>query len=365
MQIFRFAAGDTSKTIDVFLLDSSSATGDGLAGLVFNSAGLAAYYRNAATGTVTAITLATQTVGGAWASGGFVELDATHAKGMYRLDIPDAALAAGGEGFIFIYGATNLAPTPIQISVGYVPVNAALISDTVWDEVLTAATHNVASSAGRRLRQINVLTSVDSTVNDAAATTTSFVTALTSAVDNFYDDQLLIFTSGSLAGQASPVLSYNGTTKAITLSEALTSAPANGDGFTLQATHIHPVSQIASGVWQDSTAGDFAVASSIGKSLYTSGNAPGAASGISIVGSAMTLTNAGIDALFTRQLTESYAADGAAPTVAQALMLIMQVLTEMSITGTTVTVKKLDGTTTALTLSLDSATTPTSTTRAT
>jgi len=42
---------------------------------------------------------------------------------------------------------------------------------------------------------------------------------------------------------------------------------------------------IATGVWQDTTAGDFNVASSIGKSLYTTGNAPGAASGIAIVGS--------------------------------------------------------------------------------
>jgi hypothetical protein len=43
----------------------------------------------------------------------------------------------------------------------------------------------------------------------------------------------------------------------------------------------------------------------------------------------------------------------------------MQVLTEMSIAGTTTTVKKLDGSTTALTLTLNSATTPTSVTRAT
>jgi hypothetical protein len=45
--------------------------------------------------------------------------------------------------------------------------------------------------------------------------------------------------------------------------------------------------QIATGVWQDTTAGDFTVASSIGKSLYTTGNAPGAASGLAIVGSNM------------------------------------------------------------------------------
>ncbi len=44
---------------------------------------------------------------------------------------------------------------------------------------------------------------------------------------------------------------------------------------------------IATGIWQDTTAGDFTTASSIGKSLFTSGNAPGAASGLALVGSNM------------------------------------------------------------------------------
>jgi hypothetical protein len=69
--------------------------------------------------------------------------------------------------------------------------------------------------------------------------------------------------------------------------------------------------------------------------------------------------------VLTTQMTESYNADGAAPTVAQALFLIAQRLTEFAISGTTVTIKKLDGSTTAATLTLDSATTPTSSTRAT
>lgn len=72
-----------------------------------------------------------------------------------------------------------------------------------------------------------------------------------------------------------------------------------------------------------------------------------------------------IATLFTTQMTEAYNADGAAPTLAQALFVIMQLLTEAAISGTTMTVKKLDGSTTAYTLTLDSATSPTSKTRAT
>jgi hypothetical protein len=70
-------------------------------------------------------------------------------------------------------------------------------------------------------------------------------------------------------------------------------------------------------------------------------------------------------------MTESYAADGVAPTLAQAIFLIQQALTEFAITintgaGTsTTTIKKIDGSTSAATLTLNSETAPTSATRAT
>jgi hypothetical protein len=75
------------------------------------------------------------------------------------------------------------------------------------------------------------------------------------------------------------------------------------------------------------------------------------------------LSNTGVDALYTRQLTESYAADGAAPTVAQALMLIQQMLGDFSISGTTLTVRKVDGSTSAATFTLNSSSAPTALTR--
>jgi len=69
--------------------------------------------------------------------------------------------------------------------------------------------------------------------------------------------------------------------------------------------------------------------------------------------------------ILTTQMTESYAADGAAPTLAQALMLIQQQLGDFAISGTTMTVKKVDGSTTAATFTLDSSSSPTSITRTT
>lgn len=158
---------------------------------------------------------------------------------------------------------------------------------------------------------------------------------------------------------------------------------------------------IATGVWQDATGADFTTASSIGKSLYTTGNAPGAASGLALVGSnvgSATSVSGAVGSVtgavgsvtgavgsvaaavtvgtnndkngysttdWTTQLTESYRANGAAPTPAQAVHEILGHLGEQSISGTTKTVKKLDHATTAETFTLDNAVTPASITRAT
>lgn len=68
--------------------------------------------------------------------------------------------------------------------------------------------------------------------------------------------------------------------------------------------------------------------------------------------------------ILTTQMTEAYAADGAAPTLAQAVFLMLALVSEFSISGTTLTAKKLDGSTTAATFTLSDATNPTSITRA-
>jgi len=66
------------------------------------------------------------------------------------------------------------------------------------------------------------------------------------------------------------------------------------------------------------------------------------------------------DTLLTRQMTESYAADATAPTLAQMMFMLWSAGAEFSISGTTITAKKLDGTTTSMTFALDDSTNPTS-----
>ena len=76
--------------------------------------------------------------------------------------------------------------------------------------------------------------SISSTVNDAGASSTVFITALTEASDDHYNGAFLLFvTSGNLIGQARRVSDYDGATKTITLASALTEAPANGAAFVI------------------------------------------------------------------------------------------------------------------------------------
>ncbi len=73
---------------------------------------------------------------------------------------------------------------------------------------------------------------------------------------------------------------------------------------------------------------------------------------------------AGLTALWTTAQTESYASDGAAATPAQLLYMIYCTVGEFSISDTTITGKKVDGSTTAMTWTINSASSPTSRTRA-
>jgi len=75
-------------------------------------------------------------------------------------------------------------------------------------------------------------------------------------------------------------------------------------------------------------------------------------------------TKAEMDAMWTTAQTESYASDGAAATPANLLYMINCAVSEFSVSSTTITGKKLDGSTTAMTWTINDAASPTSRTRA-
>lgn len=116
MAKLQLLAGTTSKSVGVFIQDSTSTTGAGLTGLAYNTASLIAYWYQAGVSAPAAITLATlATATAAYSSGGFFELDATHTPGHYRLDIPNAVLTGATSAVVVLRGATNMAQLQLEI----------------------------------------------------------------------------------------------------------------------------------------------------------------------------------------------------------------------------------------------------------
>ena len=115
-QSFTLAKGATSQIVQFSAYDSSDADGGKLAGLLFNTASLTAYFnRSGETGAATQISLVTATKG-TFTSSGFIAVDATNQPGEYELHIPNAVLATGADrATIVIEGAANLKPITINI----------------------------------------------------------------------------------------------------------------------------------------------------------------------------------------------------------------------------------------------------------
>lgn len=157
--------GSTSQTVRLFIQDTSKTDGSGLTGLAHNTSGLTAYYAKGPTGAATAITLVSQTATGAWTSGGFCAVDGTNMAGVYRLDLPNAAVDSEVDTIVILRGAANMAPVPLRIIGRKIEANALTVADKtgyslsaggvtgvtdgVWNALL--ASYTVNGSFGARI----------------------------------------------------------------------------------------------------------------------------------------------------------------------------------------------------------------------
>lgn len=130
--------------------------------------------------------------------------------------------------------------------------------DLVWDEVLTAATHNIPSSAGRRLRQIEAGRVIRANNYQAGSTTSDLILDLgASTTDDFYQFLYIVTVDGPAAGQVRIIVDYDGTTKTASITPDLASAaPNSGDEFEIIALGpAHAVSQapgyVGGAIWLD------------------------------------------------------------------------------------------------------------------
>jgi hypothetical protein len=188
--------GSTSVRRLIFIADSSSTVGAGLANLAFDTSSLVAYYFAGDLSNEVAITLATATLG-TWTSGGFVAVDNTNMPGWYEIGIPNAALDGGNECAIQLRGAANM-----------VPVNVYIELDTV--DYQTAAMGAVMPTTAGRTLDIDAAGAVelDSAVGTQITAIETFATRMTTglvvdgAVYQFTANMLELGPSGGGGGDA-------------------------------------------------------------------------------------------------------------------------------------------------------------------
>lgn len=310
----KMAAGSTSQMTTIFIRDTSTTDSRaGLTGLTYASSGLTWYYRRTGAASATSVTLADATLG-SYMSGGFKEVDATNMPGQYEIGIPDAALAASAEQvWMQLRGATNMEDLPIEIE-----LDAVDYQDGVRGGM--TALPNAAAGAENGLPTIDANQRVAAHVEAMDADT---ITAAAIAAD----------AGAEIAAQVETAIVNEGDATAV-----------------LQAI----ADQIAAD-WVAGDASPVAIAAAVRTNLATElGRIDAAVS-----------SRATAAAILTTALTESYAAKGADPTLSQAVLAVLQTLHDFAISGTTLTVKQLDGTTPALTLLLNDADNPSSAARAT
>lgn len=165
-------AGSTAQSLYVFLKDSAVTTGAGKTGIAFNAAGLTAHYTRPRAAPV-AIALVTQTPTGAYASGGFVEVDAVNVPGLYRVDVPDAALAAGADAVtLLIKGAAGLATFADEVELTAVDNQSTSFNLSIAKTTNVTGFNDIAATAVVSGGAINTAGGAVSTVTTTGTVTT-------------------------------------------------------------------------------------------------------------------------------------------------------------------------------------------------
>ncbi len=242
--------------------------------------------------------------------------------------IPDAAANANGGLPILSSSGTTLAYTVTTVTTVTNQLTAAQIATGVWQDA-TAGDFTTSSSIGKSLYTggvvpggtnglfiagqnaatgittaltANIVGNITGNLSGSVGSVTGLTTA-TIATAIWTDTTAGDFTTLTSPGKIIFTQlggTFTTTSSSVFSTAALANGPTGGSAPT--------AAQVATAVWQDTTAGDFTVASSIGKSLYTAGVVPGGSGGLFIAGTnAATVVTTSFTTTFTGNLTGSVA----------------------------------------------------------
>lgn len=161
------------------------------------------------------------------------------------VDEIESRLTAARAGYLDELAAANL-PADIDailldtgtdgVLLAATATSAQLIDD-VWDELLTGTAHNIATSAGRRLREIAAFAIYSGTAASGTAVTIT-LNGDASATDGIYNRNLLAIVAGTGAGQTRQVADYVGATKVVTVDREWRVNPDNTSEFVITASNV-------------------------------------------------------------------------------------------------------------------------------
>ena len=130
---------------------------------------------------------------------------------------------------------------------------SAEIADAVWDEQYSQ--HTTAGTFGKLMdimRKANTL--IEGTVTAAVTPSTTTFSSTVNYPTGALEHTVLLWITGPLAEQNSPILTYNNTSGTIVAEEAFTQAPQVGNQFVIAPLlHVHSISGIQSGLALQST----------------------------------------------------------------------------------------------------------------
>jgi len=162
--------------------------------------------------------------------------------GTYVGDFP-AGITTAGEYAIEYY--TGASPTPGQNTMGVqtvhwsgaAVVNTDIDAKAVWDRVITKANHNIANSAGKKVRE-----TADSIVIYAGDVVSSTANTIVldsgaSSLDGAYDPAAIVIVSGLGSGQVRHSLEYFGSSRTAIVDRDWKVQPDATSEFVLQAVN--------------------------------------------------------------------------------------------------------------------------------
>ena len=337
-----------------------------------------AFQMTLATDGTTAVTSGTPTVyytvdGGTQGTGAGTSTHEGNGQWSY---VPAQAETNGDHVIFTMVLATAITQAVNVYPVAYDPTSAALGLNNV--AVTDIVSSGAITTAGGAVSTVTTLTGHTAQSGDtyALANGAAGFVAIDTVVDSILVDTAEIGAAGAgltvlaTAANLATVAGYLDTEIAAILVDTGTSIPAliataQADLDTITgADGVNLLSATQATLDDVPTTAEFEARTLVAASYFD----PAADTVANVTTVATTTTNTDMltaAAILTTQMTEAYAADGVAPTLAQSLFLVQQALTEVSISSVTETIKKLDGSTVAATITLDSASAPTSKTRAT